>query len=66
MNIFFSSKLLKEHESKYEPLGHDETFKIMEEILAMQIGINTEQVSFVFFNKFFFAYLDRSPAFLIF
>merc|ERR1712045_822458 len=38
-------KLLKEHESKYEPLGHDETFKIMEEILAMQIGINTEQVS---------------------
>jgi len=36
-------KLLKEHESKYEPLGHDETFKIMEEILAMQIGINTEQ-----------------------
>ena len=49
MNIFFSSKLLKEHESKYEPLGHDETFKIMEEILAMQIGINTEQVSFIFF-----------------
>jgi hypothetical protein len=39
-------KLLKEHESKYEPLGHDETFKIMEEILAMQIGLNTEQVSF--------------------
>merc|ERR1711963_476832 len=34
-------KLLKEHESKYEPLGHDETFKIMEEILAMQIGLNT-------------------------
>ena len=45
MNIFLFSKLLKEHESKYEPLGHDETFKIMEEILAMQIGINTEQVS---------------------
>merc|ERR1712076_157450 len=36
-------KLLKEHESKYEPLGHDETFKIMEEIIAMQIGLNTEQ-----------------------
>merc|ERR1719322_1734312 len=35
-------KLLKEHESKYEPLGHDESFKIMEEILAMQIGIDTE------------------------
>merc|ERR1712048_1162469 len=34
-------KLLKEHESKYEPLGHDETFKIMEEILAMQIGLDT-------------------------
>jgi len=32
---------LKEHESKYEPLGHDETFKIMEEILAMQIGLDT-------------------------
>ena len=65
MNIFFFSKLLKEHESKYEPLGHDETFKIMEEILAMQIGINTEQVSFVILTSFF-AYLDRSPAFLIF
>merc|ERR1712038_1511761 len=36
-------KLLKEHESKYEPLGHDENFKIMEEILSMQVGINTEQ-----------------------
>jgi len=35
-------KLLKEHESKYEPLGHDESFKIMEEILSMQIGIDTE------------------------
>ena len=40
-----SRKLLKEHESKYEPLGHDETFKIMEEILAMQIGLNTTGVS---------------------
>ena len=36
---------MKEHESKYEPLGHDETFKIMEEILAMQIGLNTTGVS---------------------
>jgi len=33
-------KLLKEHESKYEPLGHDETFHIMEEILSMQMGID--------------------------
>merc|ERR1712038_1934934 len=36
-------KLLKEHESKYEPLGHDESFNIMEEILAMQIGLNADQ-----------------------
>jgi len=35
-------KLLKEHESKYEPLGHDESFKIMEEILAMQVGITPD------------------------
>lgn len=35
-------KLLKEHESKYEPLGHDETFHIMEEILAMQIGLGDD------------------------
>jgi len=34
--------LLKEHESKYEPLGHDETFHIMEEILAMQIGLGDD------------------------
>ena len=47
--FFLYSKLLKEHESKYEPLGHDETFKIMEEILAMQIGLNTEQVCFLYF-----------------
>lgn len=33
-----------EHESKYEPLGHDESFNIMEEILAMQIGLNADQV----------------------
>ena len=37
--------MLKEHESKYEPLGHDESFKIMEEILAMQIGLDTDGVS---------------------
>ena len=36
---------MKEHESKYEPLGHDESFKIMEEILAMQIGIDCDGVS---------------------
>merc|ERR1711974_507048 len=30
------------HESKYEPLGHDETFHIMEEILAMQIGLGDD------------------------
>merc|ERR1719270_1575223 len=36
-------KLLKEHESKYEPLGHEESFNIMEEILAMQIGLNADQ-----------------------
>ena len=40
----FHRKLLKEHESKYEPLGHDESFNIMEEILAMQIGLNADQV----------------------
>ena len=39
-----------EHESKYEPLGHDECFKIMEEILAMQIGLSTEGVSDVIDN----------------
>jgi hypothetical protein len=37
-------KLLKEHESRHrEPLERDEAEKIMEEILAMQIGLNTEQ-----------------------
>ena len=35
-------KLLKEHENKYEPLGHDESFKIMEEILSMQVGLGME------------------------
>ena len=49
---------MKEHESKYEPLGHDESFKIMEEILAMQIGLDTDGVSnskkiaWVSFDKF--------------
>ena len=42
-NILFR-KLLKEHESKYEPLGHEESTKIMEEILAMQIGFSADQV----------------------
>jgi hypothetical protein len=36
-------KLLKEHESKHPPMERDEAEKIMEEILAMQIGLNTEQ-----------------------
>lgn len=36
-------KLLKEHESKYEPLGQNESFQIMEEILAMQIGFHADQ-----------------------
>ena len=38
--------MLKEHESKYEPLGHDETFHIMEEILAMQIGLGDDTVNY--------------------
>ena len=52
INIYFQyfRKLLKEHESKYEPLGHDETFKIMEEILAMQIGLDTGGVRIRFVN----------------
>ena len=37
-------KLLKEHESKYEPLGHEESTKIMDEILGMQIGFSADQV----------------------
>ena len=45
---FFCRKLLKEHESKYEPLGHDETFHIMEEILSMQMGIDDDSVSLDF------------------
>jgi hypothetical protein len=36
-------KLLKEHESKHPPMEYGEAEKIMEEILAMQIGLNTEQ-----------------------
>ena len=46
LNIYNFSfrKLLKEHESKYEPLGHEESTKIMEEILAMQIGFSADQV----------------------
>ena len=52
MIFFHFRKLLKEHESKYEPLGHDESFNIMEEILAMQIGLNADQVkSFEIFSK---------------
>ena len=44
MYKFSFRKLLKEHESKYEPLGHEESTKIMEEILAMQIGFSADQV----------------------
>lgn len=36
-------KLLVEHSSKYEPLGEEESLAIMQEILAMQIGLNSEQ-----------------------
>jgi hypothetical protein len=36
-------KLLKAHESKYEPIDRDEASKIMEEILAMQVGLNVDQ-----------------------
>ena len=35
-------KLLKEHHSKYEPLTEAESMGIMEEILSMKIGMNTE------------------------
>jgi len=36
-------KLLKVHESKYQALDRDEASKIMEEILAMQVGLNVDQ-----------------------
>jgi len=36
-------KLLKAHESKYPALDRDEATKIMEEILAMQVGLNVDQ-----------------------
>jgi len=36
-------KLLKAHESKYEAIDSDEATKIMEEILAMQVGLNVDQ-----------------------
>merc|ERR1719312_48168 len=36
-------KLLKAHESKYEAIDRDEASKIMEEILAMQVGLNVDQ-----------------------
>ena len=38
-----SRKLLKEHRSKYDPLGEDESLRIMEEILAMKIGLRPDQ-----------------------
>jgi len=36
-------KLLKAHESKYPAMDRDEASKIMEEILAMQVGLNVDQ-----------------------
>ncbi|TRY80557.1 hypothetical protein TCAL_09450, partial [Tigriopus californicus] len=36
-------KLLAEHSSKYEPLGEDESMRIMQEILAMKIGLRSDQ-----------------------
>merc|ERR1712227_35027 len=36
-------KLLKMHESKYEPMEKTDAEKIMEEILSMQAGINPDQ-----------------------
>ena len=40
-NIF--RKLLKMHESKYEPMEKADAEKIMEEILSMQAGLNPDQ-----------------------
>jgi hypothetical protein len=45
--LFFFRKLLKEHENKVEPLDHMESIRIMEEILGMQIGLNTAVVRFI-------------------
>jgi len=36
-------KLLKAHESKYQAIDRDEASRIMEEILAMQVGLNVDQ-----------------------
>lgn len=36
-------KLLKMHETKYPAIDRDEASKIMEEILAMQVGLNVDQ-----------------------
>merc|ERR1719383_737567 len=36
-------KLLKVHESKYSPMDRDEASRIMEEILAMEVGLNVDQ-----------------------
>eukprot|EP00095_Tigriopus_kingsejongensis_P011846 maker-scaffold493_size155937-snap-gene-0.19 protein:Tk11846 transcript:maker-scaffold493_size155937-snap-gene-0.19-mRNA-1 annotation:"pdz and lim domain protein zasp" len=36
-------KLLAEHSSKYEPMSEDESLKIMQDILAMKIGLNSDQ-----------------------
>ena len=46
MRMFHFSfrKLLKEHHSKYEKLDEGESYRIMEEILSMKIGINPDQV----------------------
>ena len=34
------SKLLKEHQSKYQPLEEGESMRIMEEILTMKMGLD--------------------------
>ena len=38
----FHRKLLKEHEAKYAALSEEESRGIMQEILAMQIGISAD------------------------
>ena len=47
----FCRKLLKMHESKYEPMEKTDAEKIMEEILSMQAGLNPDQqVNLHYFN----------------
>ena len=39
----FSRKLLKMHETKYQPMEKADAEQIMEEILGMQCGLNPDQ-----------------------